>query len=1303
MADSKKIEQVGKAIEEATNTLERFSAAFPKVIANIEKLANSVSKNTNQLEKMGEAVVEMSDSFDSDEESLDKIAASAKSASEKVGGVGSNIDKLSQLIETKTKGSLFESVNNHAGDARESMNQLSESVSKSNEELEDSDKKYDGVGTNIENLASLVKKLNDNYKNTSDYSADAGDNIERLAASLGDKEKTTKLSSIAVDALSSSLKALVAQGRAAWGVVGALSRGIIGVGTSVLAFPFRAMNAILEASHELAQIAASIREEWEKVRETFGALNRQTGIDMRNAAANIRAEGSNIAGTGLNITRVFGWFEDGINAITQEIAKGFEDMGRYVTMFSGHLSENAAEIAMFRKGLAITGDAFAQLGVISVRTGQSMTEQLRDINNLAIQMGDQFGMNAKLISSDVGEMRKNFGAFGTLATRELTSMAVFTRRLGVEISDLLGLVKQFDDFEGAAQSAALLAQSFGMNVDAIDLMMAADPAERLEHMRNAFFETGRAVEDMTRQEIALLAQQMGMTEQAVQMALAQENAHMTYQDIVDATEDAEDAPLTQAEAMTRLAESIRRITDIGPSFNSMWEALRAGLERGGILGMFSTLALNLRQISHHFMFFGINLMSLISKMEPVRGFMASLESYFDPSRWRRLLFGTRDELDETIDYMGGLIGVIMNLFEDLFSGDPERQRQSLVNFFRNLNKIMQDFLLESESGSAIIDGVRSMMIGMGRAMLGAIEHLRPYIIDAVNSFVDLVVEWFQRDETQDRLAQVGQMVLVWLATKMFSTYALSLVWGIISTHALPFLMKAMWGLVKFIGTAITTILGAKGIIAAIVIGVGAIIQNFREKFSEAISEWAGNPGVNIAALIAGVFDIFGGDGEGIFNSIMKFFTEDMPSWLNPVIRAIDGLLYVFMALWDGVKAVVNGVRGLFHVLFGDAEKGGELLGDAFDNLMSMISNLFSGILNIILSLGESIVRIIIGSLNIIKNAFIGWVSWLFSIPGRILDGFRNFSRRIVEGGSDMISGFMQPIRELPDNILSVFSGILDSIRNLFGIRSPSTVFQGIGSNIVSGLLGGLGDLTSRVGEIFGGVAERARNLFGGIADRARNALGGVRDGASNILGGLTSTLSEGAGGVGDSLMTGILNPIINMLAPRLIEALRNVISTVSSVLSAGLTTELGRSIVSGVAASYQRVLGTTGGQIQQSIGAVMTTMRSQFMNLQRELASSSQVSFIQIADEVLTRNVRRIEQEYAQLDRLLENGIPNISLSGTLRRFNEAISIARETITLEHRPININIDVRVVLDVDELAYELTSETRAIRIQPMQSA
>ena len=84
----------------------------------------------------------------------------------------------------------------------------------------------------------------------------------------------------------------------------------------------------------------------------------------------------------------------------------------------------------------------------------------------------------------------------------------------------------------------------------------------------------------------------------------------------------------------------------------------------------------------------------------------------------------------------------------------------------------------------------------------------------------------------------------------------------------------------------------------------------------------------------------------------------------------------------------------------------------------------------------------------------------------IVEAIGGLAWKLVEAGGNLIKGLWQGISDagawLRDKISGFFGGVVDSIKNFFGIHSPSTLFAGLGENMAQGLGLGFGDQMNQV-------------------------------------------------------------------------------------------------------------------------------------------------------------------------------------------------------------------------------------------------
>ena len=110
----------------------------------------------------------------------------------------------------------------------------------------------------------------------------------------------------------------------------------------------------------------------------------------------------------------------------------------------------------------------------------------------------------------VGKDLAKLGSEGEMAFKKLAQASRIT---GMEISRIVTLTSAFDTFEGAAGQAGKLNAALGGNfVNAMDLMMATDPAERFGMIRDSILDTGLAFDDMSYYQRLFYVDALGLSD-----------------------------------------------------------------------------------------------------------------------------------------------------------------------------------------------------------------------------------------------------------------------------------------------------------------------------------------------------------------------------------------------------------------------------------------------------------------------------------------------------------------------------------------------------------------------------------------------------------------------------------------------------------------------------------------------------------------------------------------------------------------------------------------------------------------------
>jgi len=97
----------------------------------------------------------------------------------------------------------------------------------------------------------------------------------------------------------------------------------------------------------------------------------------------------------------------------------------------------------------------------------------------------------------------------------------------------------------------------------------------------------------------------------------------------------------------------------------------------------------------------------------------------------------------------------------------------------------------------------------------------------------------------------------------------------------------------------------------------------------------------------------------------------------------------------------------------------------------------------------------------IKSAWDGAESFFKGILSKITGVFKGVGDKFKSIGSNIVSGLKNGVANAWDSFTSWISskvgGLIDAVKNMLGIHSPSTVFAGIGENMALGLGEGWGN------------------------------------------------------------------------------------------------------------------------------------------------------------------------------------------------------------------------------------------------------
>lgn len=216
----------------------------------------------------------------------------------------------------------------------------------------------------------------------------------------------------------------------------------------------------------------------------------------------------------------------------------------------------------------------------------------------------------------------------------------------------------------------------------------------------------------------------------------------------------------------------------------------------------------------------------------------------------------------------------------------------------------------------------------------------------------------------------------------------------------------------------------------------------------------------VAALVTGLLSALPdltGAAVDLVGSLLLGFAEQLPNIIVSAATAVQGIADKLTApesITLLVQAAVQILLALVQGLVG-------ALPELIDTIPIIITNLVDAILASLPEIVEAGLQIIIAlASGIITNSghFLAVVPKLIVA---LVHAFGSYVSSVAGIGKAIVDGIRKGITEqwqrLKADVSNLFTGLVDWIKKLLGIHSPSTVFAGIGTNMAKGIGAGWQD------------------------------------------------------------------------------------------------------------------------------------------------------------------------------------------------------------------------------------------------------
>ena len=362
------------------------------------------------------------------------------------------------------------------------------------------------------------------------------------------------------------------------------------------------------------------------------------------------------------------------------------------------------------------------------------------------------------------------------------------------------------------------------------------------------------------------------------------------------------------------------------------------------------------------------------------------------------------------------------------------------------------------------------MQNMQTSLTGIKNNLMGQFLPGMSSVMQGLSKVFSGDKSGMGAITTGIQSVIQNITAMapqFITIISTIVNSLITAFGpmLPQLVSALFGFITQVLTTFTTMIpqltpvitmGLQGIAQALLTCLPVLIQGLMGVITGIVT-WLSS-GDNVKTFVDGILQLVSTLAEGF---------ADMLPILLPAIVNIIGQIAQSLTDPKNVKMIVQSVLYIVGAVVMALVK-------ALPEIGGVIVKLGVNILGLLRDLGSSILAKIgpwftetIGKIGTFVANVIGKIA---ALPGKV-----------IEIGKNLVSGLWKGISEklnwLKDRIDSFGKGIINKVRSVFQVHSPSVIFQKIGSFLAEGL--GLGWADSLV-DVQSDMAKSMTGLTGNM-------------------------------------------------------------------------------------------------------------------------------------------------------------------------------------------------------------------------------
>jgi methyl-accepting chemotaxis protein len=571
---------------------------------------------------------------------------------------------------------------------------------------------------------ALAKQLRDSQN----AAAGASDEHRRASEELQKHAKSSKLLGAAIggvtgffSGLLKGLQSLLAMTKAIFGFFIGLADAVWNVGKAIISIPFKMLDALIakadEGGNSISELAAAAN----RMREVFGTLSGPTNKAIVATATAM----NNLKLAGVSTFQVFGTVAERQEALIDLFDQG----GPSLRLFTKEIIESNGAILGFQKGLGLTNEDLGKFATIAKSSGRPVNKVLTEITKYADNMAKHFELDIKKVSREMAKAAGDFKNFGNISEKQLSIAVTYAQKLGLSLDKITGTMDAFGDFDTAADNVSKLNEAFGTNIDAMEILQAQTPHEKMDILRRSMRGVGVEGEKLNAAQRKLITGATGIDDETAVLALSTKNYGVSLKEIEKQASKTQKKTMTQAEAMEKLSDSMARMAKAA-------EALTGG---GGLFGSLMNGFMKGVEGSKEFQAMMTSLKGVILKVFEVgrnlgRVFVTSFPGV-------NKVFGALADFAKKIAPMFDRMNkVITEFIEGLTKPGGEASFSTLMTKLKDI--FFQYFNKDAPEGKRLLEGFKEF----GAAVFEIFSQMAVWVIEKMSEAIDYIADWISNPE-----------------------------------------------------------------------------------------------------------------------------------------------------------------------------------------------------------------------------------------------------------------------------------------------------------------------------------------------------------------------------------------------------------------------------------------------------------------------------------------------------------------------------------------------------------------------------